>query len=109
MLKKLSNHQRRWRLRDIWLMFGIVLLGLWMMFLIVSTVTMWNMDQQSTKTLQGVLESGASRLDDRLNQIEKFIKVLLISDDNFTSLRNTSINRANNLRHVSIKSHIANY
>ena len=103
MLKKLSNHQRRWRLRDIWLMLGIVLLGLWMMFLIVSTVTMWNMDQQSTKTLQGVLESGASRLDDRLNQIEKFIKVLLISDDNFTSLRNTSINRANNLRHVSIK------
>ena len=73
MLKKLSNHQRRWRLRDIWLMLGIVLLGLWMMFLIVSTVTMWNMDQQSTKTLQGVLESGASRLDDRLNQIEKFI------------------------------------
>ena len=103
MLKKLSNHQRRWRLRDIWLMLGIVLLGLWMMFLIVSTVTMWNMDQQSTKTLQGVLESGASRLDDRLNQIEKFVKVLLISDDNFTSLRNTSINRASNLRYVSIK------
>lgn len=32
---------------------GIVLLGLRVMFLIVSTVTMWNMDQQSTKTLRG--------------------------------------------------------
>lgn len=103
MLKKWKESRTRWRLRDIWIMLGIVLLILWVMFIAVSTVTMWTLDQQSVRTLQGVLESGASRLDSRLDQAERFIKVLLVSDDNFSSLRNTSINRANNLRHVAIK------
>lgn len=103
MLRRWKEGRTRWRLRDIWITLGIVLLILWVMFIAVSTVTMWTLDQQSIRTLQGVLESGASRLDSRLDQAERFIKVLLVSDDHFSSLRNTSINRASNLRHVAIR------
>ena len=103
MLRRWKKSRNRWRLWDIWVMLSIVLLILWAMFIAVSTVTMWALDQQSTRTLRGVMESAAARLDGRLEQAEQFVKVLLVSDDNFSSLRNTSISRANNLRHVAIK------
>ena len=41
MRKARGGIRRRWRLRDIWFAIGAILLVLWIMFITVSTVTMF--------------------------------------------------------------------
>ena len=93
--------RRRWRLRDIWFAIGAILLVLWIMFITVSTVTMFALDRQSRESMQGVLDFGSSKLESRLRQIENFLTVTLVSDDKFGMLRNTSLSYADNLRQVA--------
>ncbi len=101
MRKASGGIRRRWRLRDIWFAIGAILLVLWIMFITVSTVTMFALDRQSRESMQGVLDFGSSKLESRLRQIENFLTVTLVSDDKFGMLRNTSLSYADNLRQVA--------
>nr|WP_308627649.1 histidine kinase [uncultured Eisenbergiella sp.] len=103
MKRETGENRKRWRLRDIWLTIGAILLVLWIMFITVSTVTMWALDRQSRESMQGVLDFGSSKLESRLRQIENFLTVTLVSDAKFGMLRNTSLSYVDNLRQVALQ------
>lgn len=103
MKRETGESRKRWRLRDIWFTIGAILLVLWIMFITVSTVTMWALDRQSRESMQGVLDFGSSKLESRLRQIENFLTVTLVSDAKFGMLRNTSLSYVDNLRQVALQ------
>ena len=87
MKKEAGKNRKRWSLREIWIAIGAILLVLWIMFITVSTVTMWALDRQSRESMQGVLEFGSSKLESRLRQLENFLTVTLVSDARFAAGR----------------------
>lgn len=95
--------RKRWRLRDIWLVTGTVLLVLWIMFITLSTLTIRTLDEQSRRSMQGTLDFDSFRLESRLRQIENFLKVTLVSDARFGRLRNSSLSYADNLRQAAVQ------
>lgn len=103
MKKETGKNRKRWSLREIWFAIGTILLVLWIMFITVSTVTMWALDRQSRESMQGVLEFGSSKLESRLRQLENFLTVTLVSDARFGMLRNSSLSYADNLRQVGLQ------
>ena len=90
------------KLKDIWLIMTVMLLIFWLMFIAVSVATMQVLERQNTESMQSVLEFASSRLEGRLTQIEDFLQVTLVSNADFNRFRSSSLNRASNLRQISL-------
>lgn len=101
-MKKREKAEPR-RLKNIWFTMAAVLLVFWFVFIVLSTAVIGELERQNKEAMQSVLRFAVTRLENRLEEIEDFLKVKLVSDSGFERFRNLRMNRAANLRQVSLQ------
>lgn len=90
-------------LRGIWTRLSVIMLVIWLIFTAACVAALHSLEHRNHRNMQGLLEVGASQIESRMEQMEDYIKGVLVSNTELNALRNSNLNRVSNLRQFALR------